>query len=189
MISVYLNLFNINLTAWFSAMILDDHAAKLATLSMMLPPTTLLGLDLPHHERNIFKKFVHSNDAGSNGRGRQLKSGSQDGDSAGMNKEPKALAESTTSGQGRRPEKPQVQRRALANKRASATVQAGNAEANLRFMSQCYPTPVLETIAIQSVIAHDLDGGLTSRHCTGQKSWHRSISLQVCTEVLEAPVS
>ena len=44
MISVYLNLFNINLTAWFSAMILDGHAAKLATLSMMLPPTTLLGL-------------------------------------------------------------------------------------------------------------------------------------------------
>ena len=106
-----------------------------------------------------------------------------------MNKEPKALAESTTSGQGRRPEKPQVQRRALANKRASATVQAGNAEANLRFMSQCYPTPVLERIAIQSVIAQDLDEGLTSRHCTEQKSWHRSINLQICTEVLEAPVS
>ena len=79
MISVYLNLFNINLTAWFSAMILDGHAAKLATLSMMLPPTTLLGLDLPHHEQNIFKKFAHSNDAGSNGRGHQLKSGTRTG--------------------------------------------------------------------------------------------------------------
>ena len=89
-----------------------------------------------------------------------------------MNKEPKALAESTTSGQGRTPEKPQVQRRALANERASATDQAENAEANLRFMSQCYPTPVLERIAIQSVIAQDLDEGLTSRHCTEQKSWH-----------------
>ena len=106
MISVYLNLFNINLTAWFSAMILDGHAAKLATLPMMLPPTTLLGRDLPHHERNILKNFAHAEDARSKRRGRQLKSGNQDEGSARMCKEPKAPAESTTGGQGGAPAKP-----------------------------------------------------------------------------------
>ena len=43
MISVYLNLFNINLTAWFAAVILDGQPAKLATLPMMLPSITILG--------------------------------------------------------------------------------------------------------------------------------------------------
>ena len=49
-----------------------------------------------------------------------------------------------------------MQKRALANERASAPDQAENAKANLRFISQCYPTPVLETIAIEAVIARDL---------------------------------
>ena len=43
MISVYLNLFNINLTAWFAAVILDGQPAKLATLPMMLPSIIILG--------------------------------------------------------------------------------------------------------------------------------------------------
>ena len=76
---------------------------------------------------------------------------------------PKALAESTNSGQGGTPEKPQVQERALANERASATDQAKNAKANLRFIAQCYPTPVLETFAIESVIAPDLAKGLVQQ--------------------------
>ena len=33
--------------------ILDGHAAELATVPVVLPPTTVLGRDLPHHERHI----------------------------------------------------------------------------------------------------------------------------------------
>ena len=53
-----------------------------------------------------------------------------------------------------------MQKRSLAGEQASATVQAEYAQANLRVISQCYPTPVLGTIAIESVIAHDLAKGL-----------------------------
>ena len=86
MISVYLNVFNTNLPIWFSAMIWDDHTGRLATLPMMLPPTTLLGRDLPHRERNILTNFAHSDDASSKHKGRQLRSGSQDEGSAEMHR-------------------------------------------------------------------------------------------------------
>ena len=86
--------------------ILDGHAAELATVPMVLPPTTLLGRDLPHHERNILKNFVHAEDARSKRRGRQLKSGNQDEGSARVCKEPLAPAELTTGGQGGVPAKP-----------------------------------------------------------------------------------
>ena len=53
-----------------------------------------------------------------------------------------------------------MQKRAVAGEQASATVQAEYVKANLRFISLCCPTPVLESIAIESVIAHDLAKGL-----------------------------
>ena len=73
-----------------------------------------------------------------------------------MCKELKALAESTIGGQGGAPAKLQVQKRAVAGEQASATVQAEYVKANLRFTSLCCPTPLLESIAIESVMAHDL---------------------------------
>ena len=91
----------------------DDHTGRLATLPMMLPPTTLLGRDLPRRERNILTNFAHSDDASSKHKGRQLRSGSQDEGSANA-QEPKPLAKSTTGGQGGTQEQPQVQQRALA---------------------------------------------------------------------------
>ena len=122
--------------------ILDGHAAELATVPMVLPPTTLLGRDLPHLERNILKNFDETR---SRRRGRQ---------------KPKALEESTTGGKAGTPAKPQVQKQTLAGKKPSATVQAEYAKANLRFVSLCCPTPLLESIAIESVIVHDLAYGL-----------------------------
>ena len=86
--------------------ILDGHAAELATVQMLLPATTLLGRDLPSLERNILKNFAHADDARSKRRGRQLKSGNQNEGSARMCKESKAPAESTTGGQGGAPAKP-----------------------------------------------------------------------------------
>ena len=47
-----------------------------------------------------------------------------------MCKEPTALAESTTGGQGGVPAKSQVQKRAFAGEQASATVQAAFTKAN-----------------------------------------------------------
>ena len=84
----------------------DDHTGRLATLPMMLPPTTLLGRDLPHRERNILKNFAHAEDARSKRRGRQLKSGNQDEGSARVCKVPLAPAQLTTGGQGEVPAKP-----------------------------------------------------------------------------------
>ena len=68
-------LFNIDLTTWFSAVILDGHAAGLAIVPMVLSPTTLLGRDLLHLERNILKNFAHADDARSKRKGRQLNLG------------------------------------------------------------------------------------------------------------------
>ena len=39
---------------------------------MVLSPTTLLGRDLLHLERNILKNFAHADDARSKRKGRQL---------------------------------------------------------------------------------------------------------------------
>ena len=98
-------------------MIWDDHTGRLATLPMMLPPTTLLGRDLPHRGRRFLKNLAHFDDALFKCRGRQLKVWKPGQGIRGMYKKPKALAESTNSGQGGTPEKPQVQERALANER------------------------------------------------------------------------
>ena len=106
------------------------------------------------------KKFAHADHARYKRRGRQRKFGSQDEGSSGMCKQPTVLAESTTGCQGGAPAKPQVQKRALAGEQASATVQAEYSQANLCFISLCCPTPVLDSIAIESVIAHDLAKGL-----------------------------
>ena len=53
-----------------------------------------------------------------------------------------------------------MQKRALAGEQASATVQEPYAKAKLPFICLCCPTPVLKSIAIESVIAHDLAKGL-----------------------------
>ena len=53
MISVYLKVLNIDLTTWFSTVILVGHAAGQATVEMELRSGTLLGRDIPHLERNI----------------------------------------------------------------------------------------------------------------------------------------
>ena len=76
MISVYLYVSNIDLTTWFSAVILDCYAAGLATVSIVLPPTTLLGRDLLYLERNILKNLAHADLSRYKRRGRQRKSGS-----------------------------------------------------------------------------------------------------------------
>ena len=65
-------LFNIDVTTWFFAVILDGHAAGLAIVSMVLSPTTLLGRDPLLLERNILKNFAHADDARSKRKGRQL---------------------------------------------------------------------------------------------------------------------
>ena len=53
MISVYLKVLNIDLTTWFSTVILVGHAAGQATVEMELRSGTLLGRDIPHLEQNI----------------------------------------------------------------------------------------------------------------------------------------
>ena len=142
MISVYKYVFSIDLTSWFSAVILDGHAAGLATIPVVLPPTTLLGRDLPHLERNILKNFDETR---SRPRRRQKS---------------KALEESTTGGMAGTPALHQGHKQTLSGTKLSATVQAEYAKANLRFVSLCCPTPLLESIAIESVIVHDLAHGL-----------------------------
>ena len=57
MISEYLQVFNIDLTAKFSTVMLDSHATGQATVEVELRPGALLGWDLPHLERNILKHF------------------------------------------------------------------------------------------------------------------------------------
>ena len=157
-------------------MILDGHAAGLATVEIVLPSGTLLGRDLPHLERNILKNFSHADVTRSKRRGRRPRPGSQDEGFAGMCNEDEALAESadggctheessagsasTVCGQGGAPAEPTQQGRALAGVQLSATVQAAYAKANLRFVSLCCPTPLLESIAIETVMAHDLSRGL-----------------------------
>ncbi len=157
---MYLHTFNIDLTTGFSAVILDGHAAGLATVAMVLPLATLLGRDLPHLERNILKNFSHADVTRSKRRGRRPRPGSEDEGSAGMCNEDEALAESADGGQGGAPAEPTQQGRALAGVQLSATVQAARAKANLRFVSLCCPTPLLESIAIETVMAHDLSRGL-----------------------------
>ena len=51
---------------------LDGHAAGLAIVPMVLSPTTLLGRDLLHLKRNIWKNFAHADDARSKRKRRQL---------------------------------------------------------------------------------------------------------------------
>ena len=132
MISVYLKVFNIDLTTWFSAVILDGHAAGQATVEMVLRPGTLLGRDLPHLERNILKNFPHADDTRSKRKGRRPRPGSQEEGSAGVCNE----------------------------EQSSATVQAAYSKANLRLVSLCCPTPLLQSIAMETVMAHDMFRGL-----------------------------
>ena len=51
MISECLQVFNIDLTAKFSTVMLDSHAAGQATVGVELRPGALVGRDLPHLER------------------------------------------------------------------------------------------------------------------------------------------
>ena len=53
-----------------------------------------------------------------------------------------------------------AKKEARAGEQAYAAVQALYAKANLPFIYLCCPTPVLKSIAIESVIAHDLAKGL-----------------------------
>ena len=54
MISVYKNVWDIDLSKWFSAVILDDHAAEQASIQIILPHT-LIGQPLAHLEQDIIK--------------------------------------------------------------------------------------------------------------------------------------
>ena len=71
MITVYLKVFNIDLTTWFLAVTLDGYAAGQAIVEMVFRPGTLLGRDLPHLERNVLKHFPHVDDTRSQPNGRR----------------------------------------------------------------------------------------------------------------------
>ena len=172
MISVYLRVWNIDLTAWFSAVILDGHAAGQATVEMVLPGT-LLGRDLAHQERNIIKNFSGADVTRSKRRSRLPKPRKQES-TDGIHLAD-ALAESSSAkcdegdaptgsvsavcSQGTTPSEPARQDRPPSGGQLPASIQAAYAKANLQFVSTCCPTPVLESMAIETIIGMDITMG------------------------------
>ncbi len=72
MISVYKKVWNIDLSKWFSAVTLDDHAARQASIEIILPHT-LLGQPLAHLEQDIVNKISGADVTRSKRRGRWRK--------------------------------------------------------------------------------------------------------------------
>ena len=126
MTSVYLKVFNIDLTTWFSAVMLDGHAVGQTTFEINLPPGMLLGRDLPRLRRNILKNFPHVDDTRARRKIRRPRPGSQEEGSAGVCNE----------------------------EQSSATVQAAYSKANLRLVSLCCPTSLLQSIVMETVVVH-----------------------------------
>ena len=106
MMSVYLKVFNIDLTTWISAEILDGHAVGQTTFEMKLPPGMLLGRDLPRLERDTWKNFPHVDDTRAKRISSRPGPGSKEEKSAGVCNE----------------------------EQSSTTVQAAYAKANLRLV-------------------------------------------------------
>ena len=133
MMSLYLKVFNIDLNTWFSAVLLDGHAVGQTTFEIKLPPLMLLGRDLLCLKRNILKNFPDVDDTRARRTIRRPRPGSQEKGPAGVCNE----------------------------EQSSATFQAAYAKANLRFVSLYCPTPLLESIAMETVMAHDMFRDLT----------------------------
>ena len=136
------------------------HAVGQTTFEMKLPTGMLLGRDLPRLERNTWQNFPHVDDTRAKRKGRRPRPGSQQEGSAGVCNE----------------------------EQSSATVQAAYAKANLRFESLCCPTPLLESIAIDTFMAHDMFRGLDHLLMYWQLELANAIMTQGCGNLWAAQI-
>ena len=172
MISVYKNVWTSELSKWFSAVILDDHAAEQASIEMILPHT-LLGQPLAHLEQDIINKISGADVTRSKRRGHRRKHRQQQ--STGRQHLTDALPASTSAirNQSDAPagstsavciqdntsSKPAEQDGPPSTDQSPASIQAAYAKANLQFVSLCCPTPVLESISIETIIGMEMTLG------------------------------
>ena len=187
MISVYMKVWNIDLCTWFSAVILDGLSTGHATVQRVLPKGTLFGRDLPHQVRNNVKQISEPSIPHAKRGGRRPKPEWQEdrlqgvcnvgdqpaGSASGVRNAGDASAGSAPGSirQAKARAEPSQKDRSPSCEQPPTSVQTAYAKANLQFVSLCCPTVLLESVAIETVMAQYMVTGLDNVAMTWQTQW------------------